>query len=132
MHSKMELPVRSTTRYPACSMSSATAARWPTFIRMPQRLCCPSRRVWSMRSISATVHPPPFSGSADERGAIEDDPFEPRGVDGVGTVVRVVDDPAKDADGRVDTFDHEGTERADHAVHCLRPIGAGDDELGDH
>src|SRR6266850_1337039 len=111
MHSKIELPVRSTTRYPAWSMSCATAARCATFIRMPHRLCCPSRRVWSMISISA----------------MEEYSLEPLRVDVVCLEVGVIHDAPMQLDRCVDAVDFECCQRGPPVAHGIVAVGATDD-----
>src|SRR5262245_52160557 len=108
MHSKIELPVRSTILYPAWSMSAATSARWATFMRIPHRLCCPSRSVWSTMSTSAIGRL--LRGQGGRHGG-EQGRLEPPGGDQVVPEVVVRQHrPMKVARG-LDTFDLEAVQR---------------------
>src|SRR6266436_6925850 len=52
-----ELPVASITRKPVRSRTSATGSAIPACIRMPHRLCCPSRSVVSSNSTCDMLGP---------------------------------------------------------------------------
>src|SRR5688572_32283857 len=109
-------------------MSPAMSARWATFMRIPQRLCWPSRSAWSMMSISANCR---FLCSERRQHRGQERGLEPAGVDLIVSEVVVRQHRPVEFTSRLDALDLELVERVQRRRDRRRAVYAGDDQLGD-
>ena len=103
------------------------AARWATFIRIPQRLCCPSRRVWSMISISAIDR---FLCRWSTARGQEDGSSQPVLIASLPKSGATTHAPLQ-VDRRVDAFDLEAVKASRRLPDRVVAVRAGDHQLGE-
>src|SRR5271167_1358287 len=126
MTSNSEDPARSITRKPLRSMSGATGSAMPACMRMPHRLCWPSRMVSSRNSMSA------ISGVLWLTVLRQKHALEPSRVDLIADEVRVLGDTAKEGNVGRNALDNEGFQRPSQPLDRGKTVGRMDDKLGDH
>src|SRR5271157_3182527 len=124
--SNSEDPARSMTRKPLRSMSGATGSAMPACMRMPQRLCWPSRMVSSRNSIWA------MSGVLWLAVLWQKHTLEPSRVDAIADEVRMGSDGPEEGNVGRDAFDNEGFKRRPQALDRGTAIRCVNDEFRDH
>src|SRR6202041_2802480 len=121
MTSNSDDPARSITRKPVLSISAATGSAMPACIRMPQRLCWPSRMVSSRNSMWA------ISGFLWLTVLRQKHALEPSRVDLIADEVRMLRDAAEERNVGRNAVDNEGFQRRSQPLDGGGTVGRVDD-----
>src|SRR5262249_9758967 len=114
--SNSEEPARSMTRKPLRSISGATGKAIPACMRMPHRLCCPSRMVSSRNSMCA------MGGFLSLSVARQEGCLQPARVEAPLGEVGMSGDRAQKRDVGGDPGNLELAERFAQQRHSRRPV----------